>query len=164
MAQRRVLTRQEESALVGEARARECATLAAGTPDQMAEWFAPEQPGQMVLLPLAISPRRARQVSAQQARAAPAVFVQAGPRERLASVVAKREKALAASPSFAAAQVASLGRGTTSARAGLRKSESPRVSLERAFLLLEEPREWRVAGQVHPRLAQPRGQRQRVGV
>jgi len=161
--QRRVLTRQEESALVREARARECATLAAGTPDQMAEWFAPEQPGQMVLLPLAISPRRARQVSAQQARAAPAVFVQAGPRERLASVVAKREKALAASPSFAAAQVASPKLETTSALAVLRKPESPPVSLGQVFLLQGEPREPEAAAQVRLRRARPRGERKQAG-
>src|SRR5712691_10356155 len=83
--------------------------------------------------------------SAQQTWTAQAVFVQAGPWERLASVAARREQALAASPSAAAAQAASPKGGTTSERAVLRRSESPRLSLERMFLLLEEPRERQAA-------------------
>ncbi len=159
MAQRRALTRQEEFALVREALAREYTTLAAGTSGRMAEWFAVEQPGQAVLLPLAFSRQQAKQVFAQQARVAPVVFAQARPWERSVQEVARREKALAASPSFAGAQVASPKAETTSAQAGLRKAESPRESLERVFLLLEEPRERQSAAQVHPRLAQPRGLR-----
>ena len=137
--------------LVRAALARECAALGAGKLEPKAEWFAVEQPGQTVLVQLAFSQRRAKRALAQQARAAP--------RERLVWEVARREKALAASPTAASAQVASPRQETTSARAILRKSETPRVLLERAFLLLEEPREQQAAGQVHLRSAQPRGQR-----
>ena len=55
MAQRRVLTRQQESALLRAERARECAAQAAAMKEQIAESFVAEQPGKTVLLRLAFS-------------------------------------------------------------------------------------------------------------
>src|SRR5260370_27445252 len=107
MALTRAPTRQAEFPLIRVALARKCAALAAGTPDQMAEWFAVMPSEQTVLLPLATLRLRGKRALAQQARAAPAVFAQAVSRERLASVVARPEQALGASASVGAAQVAS---------------------------------------------------------
>jgi hypothetical protein len=59
---------REESVLALAAWAREYAAQKAGTREQMAEWFAVEQPVQKVLLRLASSPLRVSQASALRAR------------------------------------------------------------------------------------------------
>ena len=163
MALRRAQPKQEESALVRAERSREYAALAAGAPEQKAEWFAAEQPGPAALVLLAISRQRAKRAFAQQARVAPAAFARARPWERLVQEVARSEMALAACVVVAEAQVPSPKWKTASAWAVLRKSALPLVSRGRVFLLPEAPRERRVAGQIHRQLAQPHAQRTRVG-
>jgi hypothetical protein len=111
-----------------------------------------EQPGQTVLLLLAISLLRAGQAPVQQVRVTLAVFAPARPQERLGRELARWGQALAAF-ALAAVQASSQKWETTSVQAVSRAPASRRGALKLEFPLLQERRGQPFAVQVHQQMA-----------